>query len=268
MRVSLFILLWLCCLPVLRAQDSIAGPILGDSVLIKDSSDPLEVDNFMEEGYYAEIPRINDIPKVDTASYWATINRYRAEEFNYDETSPYQISFLQKVWSRLQRWLANLFPDVEYFKFTDLIYHILGVVAVVLLVWIAYKTFFSGKRLLVPSDSEEGTQDEIRFVEKNLLDINLMDYIEKAKQKEDYVLAIRYLSLLNIQLLARRELFRWKYTKTSVELIEELQQTDLKEDFARTIRVFDRVWYGNTQLDRARYEKYASYFLEFQNKWR
>jgi len=127
---------------------------------------------------------------------------------------------------------------------------------------------FSGKRLLTKDKDDEDVSAEIKFVEKNLLDIDLASFIDKAQKEGDFALAIRYLNLMNIQLLAKRELIHWKHTKTHVELIEEIESEELKKDFGRNVNIYNRVWYGNLPVDKAKYEEYASYFLTFQSKWR
>src|SRR5690606_41074620 len=66
-----------------------------------------------------------------------------------------------------------------------------------------------------------------------LMDIDVESYIENAKKEGDFALAIRYLNQLNIQLLAKRELIHWKYTKSHVELIEEIENEELRSEERR-----------------------------------
>lgn len=260
----------LCCGQTLTAQDSIEPmpPVLEDSVTM---AEPLPMGNwvdYMEEGYYDTIPRIDQIPQVDTAVYTELIKRYQDPEYDYDRANPNQIGLFAKIWDRLARLLENLFPARQYFQFADLVYKVLAVAALVLFVWIIYRALFSGKRLFAKDKQEEELPDEVKFVEKNLLEVDLQSYIEKAQKDGDFALSIRYLNLLNIQLLAKRELIRWKYTKTHVELIEDIEEEELRRDFSRNVDIYNRVWYGNMVIDKARYEEYASYFLTFQSRWR
>lgn len=254
-----------------HAQDTTESlpPVLEDSVSMKapEYAPPDWVD-YMEEGYYDTIPRMSQIPQVDTATFTKLIARYQGEEFDYDKNSPNRIGLFKKILDRLGRMLDNLFPARAYFQFADVVYKLLAVVALVIFLWIIYRVLFSGKRLLATDKDDEDLSDEVKFVEKNLLDIDLTSFIDKAQKDGDFALAIRYLNLLNIQLLAKRELIHWKHTKTHVELIEEIENEELKRDFARNVNIYNRVWYGNVTIDKVKYEEYAPYFLTFQSKWR
>ncbi|PRD50756.1 hypothetical protein C5749_18855 [Sphingobacterium gobiense] len=249
--------------------ESLPPPPTEDSISMKASEyGPQGWVDYMEDGYYDTVPRMNQIPQVDTATYTKLIERYQDEEFDYDRSSPNRIGLFKKIWDRLGRMLNNLFPSREYFQFADIVYKLLAVAALVLFVWIIYRVLFSSKRLLIKDKNDDDVSDEVKFVEKNLLDIDLADYIDKAQKERDFALAIRYLNLLNIQLLAKRELIHWKYTKTHVELIEEIAHEELKRDFTRNVNIYNRVWYGNMPVDQAKYEEFAPYFLTFQSKWR
>lgn len=243
-------------------------PIVEDSIAMKAPEYLSPSVDYMADGYYDTIPRMEQIPQVDTAVYTELIRRYQGEEFDYDRNSPDRIGLFKKIWSRLGHMLDKLFPRSEYFRVADVLYKLLAVVALVIFIWIMYRVLFSGKRLLAKDKNEEEVSDEVKFVEKNLLDVDLKSYVEKAKQEGDFARAIRYLNLLNIQLLAKREWIRWKHTKTHVELMEEIADEELKRDFARNVDIYNRVWYGNMDLDQAKYEEYAAYFLTFQSKWR
>ncbi|WP_437919256.1 hypothetical protein [Sphingobacterium sp. LRF_L2] len=249
---------------VLRAQDSISRDVLLESPLEEDS----KTSDYLKDGYYDTIARYEQIPKVDTALYGKLIKKYATEEFDYAEDSMDKIGFFQKIFKRLSHWIDSFFPNLGYVEFTDVYYKVLGFLGILILVWIVYRIIFSGNRLLFSEKNEQSPENEIRFVEKNLLDLNLLDFVNKAKIDGDFVLAIRYLNLLNIQLLARKNVFDWKYTKTHIELIEEIEDLELKKDFERNVSIFNRVWYGKAVVDQAKYDEYADYFFNFQAKWR
>lgn len=266
---AFFGFLFLCCTLSLRAQDTVEtlSPLLEDSISMKAPEPAQDWIDYMEEGYYDSIPRMRQIPPVDSAAYSELIKRYQDPEFDYDKNSPNRIGLFKKIWDRLGRMLNNLFPSRQYFQFADVVYKVIAAVALVIFLWIIYRVLFSRKRLLA-KDKEGDVADEVKFVEKNLLDIDVASYIRKAEKEGDFALAIRYLNLLNIQLLATRELIHWKYTKTHVELIEGIAHEELKHDFTRNVNIYNRIWYGNMAIDKAKYDEYASYFLTFQSKWR
>lgn len=231
------------------------------------SATVISADDYLEEGYYDGVARLEQIPTVDSTAFLEMQGRYRSDEFNYEEEA-LQTNILERVWKRIGTWIQNLMPDMSYLEFGDWFYKLLAVIAIVVLILIIYRVLFSGNRLLAHSEKASDEETEIKFVEKNLMDVDLMNYIEQAAKDNNYALAIRYLNLLNIQLLARKELIKWKHTKTNVELIEEIDHVELKQEFERNVHIFNRVWFGNMILDKAKYEEYARYFLQFQSKWK
>lgn len=246
------------------AQDSISPKILPDS-LPEVAEAP--ADDFLEEGYYDHVPQLTDIPVVDTATFHRLSKDYQGEEFDYDQVREQQIGLFKKIFDRIGRWLEGLFPDINYFEFSDFVYKILALLAVAVLVWIVYRIIVSRQRWLSPSEEEREEGDEIKFVERNLMDVDLAGYIAQAEKEQDFVRAIRYLNLLNIQLLAKKGWIDWKHSKSHVELIDELQDETLKKEFAGNVTILNRVWYGNVAMDAAQYASFSGYFLNFQSKW-
>lgn len=224
--------------------------------------------SYLDTGHYEKMKFMQVLPKADTAAYGGMKGRYNSSDFIYDEVDPDAESMLQRAIMRIKQWLSNLLPNSSLFTASETVYKILAGIAILIFLLILYKLLFSGKRLLGPSDEEEDGEDTIRFIEKNLLDIDLTDFINKAKQEEDYALAIRYLNLLNIQLLATKGYILWKPSKTNQELIGELRDAELRADFTRNVAVFDRVWFSGLAVDKAAYATYADYFLQFQSKWK
>ncbi|WP_131555188.1 hypothetical protein [Sphingobacterium deserti] len=247
------------------AQDSIPGEIFQDS-LPADYPEQDVVD-FLAEGYYDHVPSFTNIPKVDTAEFGKLTAAYKTEEFDYDKENVDRVSLFKRIFERINRWLSQLFPDTNNFQFSDLFYKILAVFGIIVLIWILYRVLISRKRWLKPNDEKDEDLDEIRFVEKNLLDLDLSSYIDQARKDGDFVRAIRYLNLLNIQLLAKKGMIDWRYTKSHMELIDELQDNQLKKEFAGNVDILNRVWYGGMPVDEKKYDEFSHYFLNFQAKW-
>jgi len=253
----------------LRAQ-SIDSPEDGSfpdpKALVRDGEGQKPKNDYLKEGYYDRVPRLREIPEVDASAFPEMRDRYRSAEFDYEE-DVVRTNVLQRILGRIRSWLEQLMPDVKHFTFGDWFYKLLATVGILAALLILYRALFSGNRLLARSENERDEDNEIRFVEKNLLDTDLAAYIARAEKGGDYALAVRYLNLRNIQLLARREIVRWRPAKTNAELIEEIRNPEIKREFGHCARIFDRVWFGNAVPDRARYEEYASRFLQFQSKW-
>lgn len=263
-RCGLLSLLLCCFWSLSFAQDSI--PIGTPLDSLSDQVENVDED-FMQEGYYDHVPKLSQVPTVDTGLFSRLTEAYQKDEFDYDRETIEQVGLFKRIFNRISQWLGNLFPDADFFHFSDFFYKILAVLAIVVLVWIVYRIVFSGRRLLSPDKEKNGDAEEIKFVEKNLLEVDITRYVEQAKKDADFALAIRYLNLLNIQLLAKKDLIQWRYSKSHVELIDELADVEIKKEFSRNVNIFNRVWYGDSYVDEAKYEEYARYFLNFQAKW-
>jgi len=262
----LFFALWAAGLS-LRAQEADSLDRLIHEFVEKRPEEAEPAEKYLKEGYFDRVPRMRDIPKVDAEAFPEMREKYRSEDFDYGREVA-QVNIWQRIQTRLYHWLESLMPDSRFFTFGEWFYKLLAVVGILAVLLILYRVLFSGNRLLARSENERDEDNEIRFVEKNLLDTDLAEYIARAEQGGDYALAVRYLNLRNIQLLARREIVRWKPAKTNAELIAEIKDPDIKREFAQNVRLFDRVWFGNAVPDRAKYAEYARCFSQFQSNWK
>ncbi|QBQ42711.1 DUF4129 domain-containing protein [Sphingobacterium psychroaquaticum] len=224
--------------------------------------------SYLKKGYYDRIATMTELPKVDSAAFSTMEAKYQGEDFQYDTANPDEESLFQRAMRRIKNWLSSLMPDMGYFEASDAFYKLLGVVAIVVFVLILYRALFSGKRLLAPDEEENDPESTIRFIEKNLLDVNLEHYIQQADKEGDYALAIRYLNLLNIQLLARKEYINWRPSKTNMELILEIKDPEMRKDFESNTRIFDTVWFGGEPTSEEQYTAYRPYFSQFQTRWK
>ncbi|MGJ1433386.1 hypothetical protein ACR79M_17070 [Sphingobacterium spiritivorum] len=221
---------------------------------------------YWEEGYYNKVPRIHDIPAVDSAEFNKMFKKYQSEEFLYNEKVLENINFLKRLKNRINDLLSSILPDF-YFQNPEWMYKLIGAVFVVLLVYVLYRLIFTGKKLYTVQEKEDDEDANVAFVERNLLQVDVHTFVEQALKEENYSLAIRYLNLLNIQTLAKKELVKWNYTKTNIELMNEMDNTELRKEFEACSNVFNYVWFGNFPVTKENYEQYATLFREFQTKW-
>lgn len=263
--ISLLVLLSLALLLPAQQEERLKETTVNpDSLMLSTQAE--DEYRYLEDKHYKNIDDLIGIPSSKD-EYLEMIPRYADRDFNYDEKALNKLSLWNKFRERIERWLSRFFPDVGYWKNDDLFYQLLAVAALVVIVLVVYRLFFTGRRFLVRSD-EDHVENEVQFIEDNLLAVDLESYIEKAKQQGDFALAIRYLNLLNIQLLARRELVVWKKSKTNTELLTEIRDEDIKIDFQRNVNIFNHIWYGRADIDRHKFDDCAANFMNFHNKWK
>jgi len=217
--------------------------------------------------YYDSIPVIDRIPAADFQSYETMIPRYQSKDFEYVESISQKLNFMDELLDRFNRFLRSLFPRTNM-EFNDGFYTIMGIVGGAIFLFLIYKLFFSGKKVYIKLEEEgEDEEEQIAFVERNLVQVDLHHYIREALTKENYAMAVRYQQLLNIQTLHEKGYIQWKHTKTNMELMEDMANKELKEEFLFCASLFDRVWFGNRAIGGQEYEHIAQHFKHFQQKW-
>ncbi len=221
---------------------------------------------YWKPGYYDSIPKSKMIIADTLPSYDAMLSRYQSKEFEYIESISDKLSFFDKLLDRIGTFFSSLFPAPNT-NFNENIFNILAVVGGIIFVFLAYKFFISRKRVYIHHEQEEEELQQIDFVEKNLLRVDVGAYLSEALQQKNYALAIRYLHLMNIQLLGRKGIVQWNQSKTNSELMEEVDNVALKNEFLACAALFDYVWFGGFGITATSYAKYEEQFVQFQRRW-
>lgn len=217
--------------------------------------------------YYDSIPILAQMPIDTVPPYAEMLSRYQSKDFEYVESISEQLNFWDELIERFTRFLDSLFPQPNV-KVYDGFYTILGILGGIIFLFLLYKLFFSGKKVYVQLPEEKlDEEEEMAFVERNLMQVDLHHYIREALQKGNYAMAIRYQQLLNIQILHEKGYIHWKHTKTNVELMEDVAIKELKEEFLTCATLFDRVWFGDRKILGQEYTDIERYFKQFQQKW-
>lgn len=222
---------------------------------------------YWKKDYYNNIPKVDTLATANHQTFDEMIGRYQSKDFEYIESISDKLGVWKTIKDWLNKFLRDLFPDVNAAPeewFMDL----LGILGVILVIFLLYKFFFSGKQFIInPKEEIEDDEQAIEFVEKNLLDIDINNYINDAIKSNNYALAIRYQQLLNIQLLAKKNLINWDRSKTNLELMDEILQSDLKNDFRKCTALFDYVWFGDFTISEAKFQEISNQFKAFQRRW-
>ena len=101
----------------------------------------------------------------------------------------------------------------------------------------------------------------IENVEANLQKADLEGFARHALDKQDYKLAIRLYYLQIIKILNQNKLIKWKRDKTNNEYIREMRPSTYFKDFRSITRLFERVWYGDVNVQEKEFEQLRPKFL-------
>ncbi len=221
---------------------------------------------YWQPRYYDSISVTQDIQVIPHQTYGEMIERYQSKDFAYVESISEKLNFMDELIDRFGKFMASLFPKTNL-KLNEAFYHILAIIGGSLFLFLLYKLFFSGKKVYIKLANDETEEEQMAFIERNLLQVDLQHYVGEALQKGNFRLAIRYQQLLNIQVLQEKGYINWKHTKTNLELMEDVSQEDLKKEFLYCSTIFDRVWFGDRTITAQEYEDFVSHFYHFQQKW-
>ncbi|MBR9920113.1 MAG: DUF4129 domain-containing protein [Bacteroidetes bacterium] len=137
---------------------------------------------------------------------------------------------------------------------------------IALLVFILLQYFngtdFGGKR---KAARNRQLNIEIDELEKDLPDSQLDPVLQKAEQSGNYRLAIRLRYLKVIQALTEKGYIQWKKEKTNGHYSRELRGSELEMPFRKITRIFERLWYGQSEMNAAEYEWVTGNYAEMEN---
>lgn len=100
---------------------------------------------------------------------------------------------------------------------------------------------------------------DLETVQKSELELK----IEEALAAGDYRLAVRIYFLVIIKSLSTKELINWQKRKTNHSYLNELGDKGLKSQFGTTIKLFEVVWYGRTEISEEDYRSVEPVFKDF-----
>ncbi len=218
--------------------------------------------------YYDAIPVSQWVPIKDSVgvqqSFSHLKSRYRSPEFNYNENRADRMSWLDRVLRKVGDFIKQLIPPINWDLQRAMYYVFIGAGAL-LVIFILYKLILSGKN---PGFKEVKELDEepTEWIEKKLMETDLKGYLHQALKNQNYTLAVRYLHLINLKKLATKGHITWHYQKTNHEFLNELSNHQLRPPFARTIRVYEYIWYGHFVITSNDFENYQQLFHSFNQE--
>lgn len=138
------------------------------------------------------------------------------------------------------------------------------ILAVIFIVFISYKVFFTGGFFSRRKKIVEET-DEVFLPELN--EVSEYDaLITQAEDKNNFNLAVRYLFLKTLKSLSDKEFIQFTAEKTNKEYLKEMEQNNYFKEFQELTRSYEYLWYGKFLVEKEYYQKLKETFELFNKK--
>jgi len=177
-----------------------------------------------------------------------TIDKYLNDKsFAYvNDNLKFQMSFLDKVIYKIQRFLYKLFS----YKHSDTVFYIF--ISVIFL-FVIIKIFGLNYQAILYRKPGKAKSKLDVFSE----DINSIDFdelISRYIQYKNYNLAVRYLFLKYLKYLSDTEIIAWETNKTNFDYRNEIKNTKYFQNYQKLSFFYEYIWYGEFPVDKEQFE--------------
>lgn len=228
------------------AQDSI--PAIEETVIQYDSTSqktPLSLDKETLEEYKNDSD-FNYKPTQEADNWWTQL-----------------LDWISNVWSKFWRWVGNIWrsfwnlfiDDAENSTLWAFVINVLPYLILLTLIAFVVWLFFKlnpGAKLL-----HSKTKPDIFFSEDEeiIRTRDIKKLIEKALDKKQYRLAVRYYYLLILKELTEAELIDYEFDKTNSDYFTEITSEAINTGFRKATVLYDYIWYGNFTVTEEDFRK-------------
>lgn len=107
-----------------------------------------------------------------------------------------------------------------------------------------------------------------RIDAKTLANLEVDDQLSVAMEQADYRLGVRLLYLNSLKLLMEKGIIKPSPEKTNFDYVRELAGNAHQNEFRNTTSIFEKIWYGESNLDRVVFQQVKNRFSHFQDNIR
>lgn len=195
---------------------------------------------------------------------WLAIIRSE-KELAYAQTLQNKLQQLQKETAEKQQntgnniaWLAKIFTS----NITQAIFWVLGAF---LILFILYKLYNAGG-FFASNSKKVAITHQVEDIETYMDSANIIQLLAVAKQEKNYRLAIRYLFLQSLQILAEKNIITLHADKTNQFYLHQLYGKPYALDFSLLMQAYEYIWYGEYSIKDAKYLLFEKKFHLFNQK--
>ena len=210
------------------------------------------VSRFTEETINADtlkriLPANQEDFKVDVRlSSENLLDKYKNDpDFNYDDQIKEAEDWITKIRNWINQFFISLMSSDTYSTLLDYFYYTLMAIALILIV----RGLIKGDRRGLLFGKTINNEIKTAGYSENLDQINFNVLIENYIQSKQYKLAIRYLFLKSLKLLADNGLIEINKNKSNQQYLSEIKNRQVSLAFRKASIGFEWIWYGDFQVD-------------------
>lgn len=165
--------------------------------------------------------------------------------------------WVKNVWNRFWRWVFGDYEDngiIDFF--VGILPYLIIAGLIIFVAWLFYK-LNPGARLLKSKEAPEMFFTEEEEIIKSK---DIQALINKALEKKDFRLAVRYYYLLLLKNLTDVNLIEYEFDKTNNDYLKEITLKDINQNFEKATLLYDYIWYGNFSVSENDFYKAQQVF--------
>ncbi len=188
------------------------------------------------------------------------VKKYAADkDFQYTEMSAPR----ENLWDRFWKWFWRQVDSVFSTKTGGKILNwSLGFLAIAVIIFFVLKVTGMNRNGLFSKDDTAAMNYVVDSDDINGIDFSTA--IDTAISKNNYRLAVRLMYLQTLKILSDKAVIDWGINKTNAAYVQELQPYGYQNQFMQLTFYFDKVWYGETNVDKEQFTTLQQSFYQFQ----
>ena len=118
----------------------------------------------------------------------------------------------------------------------------------------------------IETDEEIHQKEEAKLLDEveDIRDLNLDDMLARALEENNYKLAVRIKFLISLKSLTNTKRIKWSKDKTNRDYSRELSTTSFYREWQEVSMLFERVWYGDANINKTVFEEVSPVIDRFQ----
>lgn len=215
---------------------------------------------------FGQLVRANHKPLVLDSST-ITVRPFNDSVYKKDQAFVYEEMPLQtetwwdRLWRKFWKFIDQLFSTKggrQFFKWG------LPIIALCVLAFFVYKFTGMSKSGFFGKNGDASLAYQVE--EENIHELDFKAAIDKAIANNNYRLAVRLLYLQTLKQLTDNGLIEWRINKTNATYVQELKGHQQQNGFIQLTNYFDRVWYGEANINYEQFADAQQSFIQFQQQ--